>query len=170
MTYFRISFHCMMNTSGFVTFCPVESAPVNNLPVVSGVYPVNHTLDVIPCPRLFATVSDDDGVSLTVEWWSNATGDWIRMGYNLSVASGSNVSCLSGNLSGYDNMYNWSVNVSDGTDWTNHSFDFRTEECGGGSTVVGVVGCDRFALGLSIGLCLLVVGFVMFRRRRNGRK
>jgi len=96
-------------------------------PQLSGESPPNTTTDVSTTPQLHVVCKDSGGDSMTVEWWSNSSGAWAKFALdNTSVSSGTNVTQTNSNFSGNSQTYYWSVNVSDGSLWTNETYHFTT--------------------------------------------
>jgi len=111
--------------NGYIEFL----GEINNVaPTVTGEFPVNESIDVFVLPRVNVTVDDGNDNALNVHWLSNSSGDWVEFGQNLSLQGEytHNISQLNANFSTINTKYWWSVNVTDGQDWTNNTYHFLT--------------------------------------------
>ena len=105
-----------------------NSTSSNSFPVLSGESPSNGTSYQELYPACNITVTDLDGDNMTVYFYENTTGIWAKQQTNTSVSSGTTLSWSNfTNASGYSNVYNWSVNVTDGYNWTNTTYNFTTK-------------------------------------------
>lgn len=139
----------------------------NAVPTLSGVSPVNQSTDIsMELLKTAVVVSDGDGDTITCSFRSNASGNWILYGWNVSVASGTNISQWFGNATLYDEESWWCVNCTDGNDggWVNATYFFTTEESGGGDMVIVNV---RDSLGIAIAFVGVGGMFVVLFRRRK---
>jgi hypothetical protein len=101
-------------------------------PTVTAVTPINNAVDVSICPTWFnVSVTDEDGSLMDVY------GDLIIEGCSQdyapagSVGNGTVSMLLNGAMCcplDYATTYTWYVNVTDGTFWTNTTFNFTTED------------------------------------------
>ena len=125
------------NSSGFISFnnsvwsnqifeiLQSASAP----PTISNPSPVNGSTNQITTPVLNVTVDDPDDDTLNASWYSNSSGQWVLFATNSSIdtASGAvNISQTNSNFSNYSTTYYWSVNCTDGFNWTNETYQFTT--------------------------------------------
>ena len=88
--------------------------------------PTNGSTDVSTSPSLYVNCSDNDSDVLSATWWYNDSDDWWPFGYNSSFNPSANVSQSNSNFSNYSATYYWSVNVTDGRNWTNATYHFST--------------------------------------------
>ncbi len=103
------------------------SFTTNSLPTQSGESPVDGSTDICPIPELYVVCSDNDGSTLNATWWSNSTNSWVQFGSNeTDFASGTNITQTNSNFSSAGTTYYWSVNLTDGGDWTNTTYSFTT--------------------------------------------
>jgi hypothetical protein len=75
-------------------------------------------------PQLAITVNDTNADAMNVTFRTNASGSWATIGSNNSVYNGTYRQ--SSNMNSYGTTYYWSVNVTDGTVWTNATYSFTT--------------------------------------------
>jgi len=111
--------------TGYVDFLGI----LNNVaPNITGEQPVNGSLYTPIFPTMNVTVSDYNKDTMDAHWLSNSSGSWVEFGKNLSIsgATPSNISQTNSNFSVVDEIYWWSVNVTDSFNWTNNTFHFRT--------------------------------------------
>jgi hypothetical protein len=103
----------------------VSYAP-NNDPAISNPVPADNSTGVTIAPVLNITVSDLDGDSMNITWFSNSSGSWVAFGTNNSVGNGTYHQTMS-NASVNGQWWYWKVNVTDGTDSVESSvFSFYT--------------------------------------------
>lgn len=101
----------------------------NNPPSITGEIPANQSTDITRWPACNVTVSDQDGGTVDVYFYENTTDSWVLQQTNASVdvTSPANVVWSNySNASQFSTTYWWSVNVTDGTDWTNETYNFTT--------------------------------------------
>jgi hypothetical protein len=99
----------------------------NQAPVQSNPQPSNQSSCVDTTPQLRITVSDPNGDTMNLTWWSNSSGTWHTFGTNLSVGNGT-YRQTNTNFSQFNTRYYWSVNLSDGNGgWSNHTYFFVTK-------------------------------------------
>jgi len=118
------SFNTMNSPDTFVTIGN-EETPTNE-PVLTNIYPANNSLDIDIQPTCSIDANDRNGDPLTVYWYENTTG-WTLRQTNSSVSANSTVTWIYSQATSYNTMYYWSVNVTDGTHWTNQTLRFKTE-------------------------------------------
>lgn len=120
----------LADSSMKASFDPVPSAEP---PVISNVYPANGSTGVGLQITCHIKVSDDDGDSLNVTWYSSTDGlifnpEEIDSGVN----SGDTVYWTYTDAASYDTLYYWKVDVDDGTFTTTAIYHFTTTSLGGG--------------------------------------
>jgi len=71
-------------------------------------------------------VNDTNVDAMNVTFRTNASGTWADINTNSSVPNGT-YSQTSSNMNSYNTKYWWSVNVTDGTTWTNATYNFTTD-------------------------------------------
>jgi len=103
---------------------------IGNLePDITDVTPSDNSMGINRWPSCSVTVTDNDDDTMTVEFFENTTGSWVLQQTNSSVSSGSSVVWSNfSNASEYNTEYRWRVCVFDGSDWTNDSYSFTTEQ------------------------------------------
>jgi len=104
-----------------------EEAFVNSPPTQTGESPSNNSIGVPIIPNLYVVCSDIDGDTLNATWWSNSSSSWVQFASNNSIANNTNITQPNTNFSDYNQMYWWSVNLSDGEGgWNNETYHFTT--------------------------------------------
>jgi len=98
----------------------------NTAPAQSGVSPSNGSTGICPIPALYVICSDSDGDTMNATWWSNSSGSWIQFASNTGIANNTNITQTNNNFSSAGTTYWWSVNVTDGYNWTNATYSFTT--------------------------------------------
>ncbi|MFO7677834.1 MAG: C25 family cysteine peptidase [Thermoplasmatota archaeon] len=86
-----------------------NEAPVDNNPA-----PADDSINVSISPTLSINVSDAEGDSMNITWYSNSSGSWTSFGTNNSVGNGTYYQSFS-NASVNGQWWYWKVNVSDGS-------------------------------------------------------
>jgi hypothetical protein len=76
-------------------------------------------------PQLSITVNDTNADAMNVTFRTTASGAWATIGSNNSVYNGT-YRWTPSNMNSYGATYHWSVNVTDGTVWTNATYSFTT--------------------------------------------
>ena len=121
-----------------ITLWTSELTFVNTAPSISGESPSDNAVDVSLTTPLYALCSDYDNDSLNATWYSNVSGHWVRYPTNWSIwqSFATNTTSFSNNTNItqtftdaylYNTTYYWSVNLSDGENWTNVTYSFTTE-------------------------------------------
>ena len=77
-------------------------------------------------PPLGITVSNSNGINMTVIMRTNATGSWATIGTNSSVTNNTVVRQTPMTMTSYNHTYWWSVNTSLGSIWRNTTFGLTT--------------------------------------------
>lgn len=117
-------------TANSIDYYPLVHHFVNTPPIFSNENPQNGIPDVNPLPKLSIQVDDYEGGEVDVTWWwRNDFGEWFQFASNLSVAIGENPVTIvqtNSNFSEYDQGCIWSVNATDGIEWTNETYIFFT--------------------------------------------
>jgi len=100
----------------FTMYCSKIEIQVtyNAYPGVSNIYPANGANGIPISPVMNLTVSDDDGDTMNITWWSNSSGSWQIFGTNNSVSNGTYHQTFS-NATVNGQWWYWKYNVSDGT-------------------------------------------------------
>ncbi|HEC81736.1 MAG TPA: hypothetical protein ENI42_04865, partial [Thermoplasmatales archaeon] len=76
-------------------------------------------------PGLNVAVTDPDGDTLTIVFSTNASGTWQTI--ETSTGGNGTYTVSSSLMSNWLTWYYWSVNITDGENWVNQSFCFRTK-------------------------------------------
>jgi len=128
VSWINASYKNVNDSANFTIFSSQEAW--NYAPVLSNEQPSNGATGVSLWPSCNVTVSDADGGSVDVYFYEkNSTGSWILQQTNGSVLVTSPVTVRWGNYSNASagsTTYWWSVNCTDGTDWTNETYNFTT--------------------------------------------
>jgi len=98
-------------------------------PYQNGESPVNEVTKASTTPSLYVVCNDNDtGDTMTAYWYYNdsSTGKWYLFGTNSSVSSGTNITQDNSNFSNHSTTYYWSVNLTDGNNWSNITYSFTT--------------------------------------------
>ena len=110
---------------------PLEADAIcrfNREPEISDEYPANESTDVELTPTLEVSLSDADGESMDLNWYSNSSGSWQSFGSNLSIKDGT-YSQINDDFNDFDTTYWWYVTVTDGIySISSPIFDFTTYE------------------------------------------
>ena len=117
--------NCMVRGYIFMKWTPQSNSP----PSVYNENPGNGAIDVERSPdELSATVEDINGDPMDVYIrWKNHTGEWVTLETYMGVGDGTYNFIPSGNDWIWGNTtYTWSVNVTDGTFWTNETYHYTT--------------------------------------------
>ncbi len=101
----------------------------NPAPTQENEGPSNGSTGTETLPLLNVTVDDVDGETLTAHWLSNSSGFWEQFETNNSIdTSGGavNIKQTNSNFSDWETTYWWSVNITDGSSWSNATYQFTT--------------------------------------------
>ena len=89
-------------------------------------YPASNSTGISLQPNCHVDVSDPDGDSITVDWYENTTGSWVKQQTNSSVSSGSTVYWTYTNASSGNTVYYWKVELNDGLNTADYIYHFTT--------------------------------------------
>ncbi len=65
---------------------------------------------------------------MNATWWSNSSGTWLQFASNwTSFEDNTNITQSFTNATDYSQIYYWSLNLTDGTDWCNETYHFITK-------------------------------------------
>jgi len=118
-----------------------EAAP-NNAPLSYNENPSDGSINISINPTMNVTVDDADNDVLSAYWYSNSSGGWDLFAINSSIDTSNgavNIMQINSNFSSYSTTYYWSVNVTDGTVWTNKTYWFTTENDSEPPKIINVV-------------------------------
>jgi hypothetical protein len=87
--------------------------------------PKNQTIANKP-PKCRVLVNDSDGHSLTVNFYENSTGSWIRRQKNSSVVANSTVQWIDTQATGWNTTYYWRVTANNGMQNISKTYYFTT--------------------------------------------
>jgi hypothetical protein len=107
----------------YLTFGPQKTRNVP--PSQSNPSPSNGATGQSLNPQLAIIVNDTNADAMNVTFRTTASGAWATIGSNNSVYNGTYRQTPS-NMNSYGTTYYWSVNVTDGTVWTNATYSFTT--------------------------------------------
>ncbi len=101
-----------------------KSLAINNPPIITNEIPKNNSIDVsIDTSLLSVLINDPDGEDFN---WSIKTSPDIGDIYEVNTNNGSKKCDISGLY--YSTTYKWYVSVTDGINYTNKTFSFKTEK------------------------------------------
>ncbi len=124
--YFRAwSYNSTFNLYSETYTSVFNTTDSNTAPVLTTPCPSNDSTGESINPILSITVNDTDSDTMNVTFWTNATASWSEIGYNSSSPNGT-YSQTPSNMNQFNNTYWWSVNVTDGYNWTNETYHFTT--------------------------------------------
>lgn len=113
-------------TLTFGGYLNVTASAGNNIPTQSGESPVNDSIAIPVTPTLYVICIDNDNDAMDATWRSNSSGAWVTFGSTTSISNNTNISKSNSNFSATNTKYWWSVNLTDGTNWTNATYHFTT--------------------------------------------
>ena len=102
---------------------------LNQHPIVNNIYPLNGSTNIErPPSELNITVEDPDADTMDLYiHWKNHVKEWVTLENYSNVGNGTYNFIPSGNDWIWGNtLYNWSVNITDGTNWTNETYNYTT--------------------------------------------
>jgi hypothetical protein len=94
-------------------------------PVLSNPSPVNGTTGVLLYPACSITVNDWNGDLMTLDWYENTTGSWVRRQSNASCSNGT-YSWTFAQVTGYGINYWWRIHVNDTLHNVSETYSFTT--------------------------------------------
>jgi len=98
------------------------------VPSIDSVTPSDNATQIgLPLSSFNVTVSDTDEDLLNISLWTNHSGSWVLFNTSLGVNPGSYGFTNTSWVTGFDALFYWSVNITDGVFWTNQTFSFRSE-------------------------------------------
>ena len=103
------------------------SFTTNNAPTQSGESPTNQSTNIPLTPKLYIICTDTDSDTMTATWKSNSSESWITFATNNSITTGTNITQTFTNATAYSTNYWWSINLTDGCNWTNTTYQFTTQ-------------------------------------------
>lgn len=95
-------------------------------PAQSGASPTNGAMNVNLTPTLAIGLSDGNGDAMNYTFRTNASGPWAMICSANSVANGTYTCTATDDMDELLTEYYWSVNVTDGTNWTNATYHFTS--------------------------------------------
>lgn len=99
----------------------------NTPPAQSAPFPGDTTTEIVLTPtNMSITVSDTEGHTMNVSFYTNESGTWQLADQNLTVPNGTYPCVNTTWIDTYNTTYWWSVNVTDGYVWTNTTRSFTT--------------------------------------------
>ena len=113
-------------TDGYTWTNNTYRLTTNYAPTQTNPWPEDMSVGINTTPPLNVTCSDSDSNTMTAQWWSNSSGTWAIFATNTSIATGANITQTNSNFSNYSTIYRWSVNLTDGCNWTNTTRLFMT--------------------------------------------
>jgi len=129
ISWISTSYYNQNDPTSFFTIENEEHAA----PLVSNPNPDNGNNVVPNTPAYFEiTVFDANPERMNITWRTNQSGNWET--FNITNGGGSGVDDGTYNVTNtswattYDQIYYWSVNVSDGTHWTNETYSFSMHQ------------------------------------------
>jgi uncharacterized repeat protein (TIGR02543 family) len=123
LSYIQASYNNQNNTAAYVNFGPQRTK--NTPPVLSNPQPQHQAIGIDITPQLKITITDKDADELYITFKTNASGSWENIGTNNSVYNGTYTQYGS-MMNNHNTTYYWSVNATDGQDWTNATYQFST--------------------------------------------
>lgn len=94
----------------------------NNAPSQSSPSPSNGS-SISSLSQLCINISDADGDNMNWSMWTNESGSWVMFDSDNEVGNGTNCS-VNTSWVDCDGVYYWSVNLTDGEDWSNETYHF----------------------------------------------
>ncbi len=98
----------------------------NEAPQQTNPFPAQEETSISLGPTLRITISDQEGDGLDVYFRTNASGSWTTIGSNTSIHNGT-YRQQTNDMDSYLTMYWWSINLTDGSSWTNETYTFTTK-------------------------------------------
>ena len=113
------------NTTSEIFWFKTEEISQDNFSItLSNVYPTNEEANYNP--RLEITISDHTEENLNVTFRTNASGTWQILG----TFQGGNgkYSNHTSDMNVSNNIYYWSINITDGIDWVNETYSYTAQK------------------------------------------
>ena len=101
-------------------------ATADSPPTQSNENPTNGSIEVSREPSLSVYCSDPNLDTLSAYWYWNNSGTWELFAQDLNFASPDTITQTNTNFTDYSSTYYWSVNLTDGNNWTNATYHFTT--------------------------------------------
>jgi uncharacterized repeat protein (TIGR02543 family) len=99
----------------------------NSTPIVTNENPPDGATNQPSSPVLSVDVKDLEGYSMNIFFSTNASGSWTNIGAFTSVSDGTYTCTNTSSMSSSDTTYCWGVSVTDGSSWTNNTYQFTTQ-------------------------------------------
>ncbi|MCX6665680.1 MAG: DUF2341 domain-containing protein, partial [Euryarchaeota archaeon] len=113
-------------TPSWNSFGNEESFPTSSNPVPSD----GETNIAIPPDSFNITINDLNGDKMNITWRTNASGSWVTFnttnGGGSGVGNGTYTATNTSWVDSHSTKFWWSVNLTDGTTWTNKTYNFTT--------------------------------------------
>lgn len=124
-SWIKTSYNTMFNQSNFFALGNEESAA----PYVSNPSPSDGDYYIPKTPTYFEiTIFDPNPELMNISWRTNQSGSWetfnVTNGTGNGVTDGTYQVTNTSWATDFDQIYWWSVNVTDGIHWTNQTFSF----------------------------------------------
>lgn len=129
-SWFNATFHTCNRTTGFLTVGSEQGFVGNQSPSIGSESPVDDAVKQELNPQLSVLVNDSEGDSMTIQFWTNASGSWAKLGADNTSASNGTYVRNPSNMNSYETTYWWGVNATDpsgSNDWTNETYSFTTK-------------------------------------------
>ncbi|MCK4365364.1 MAG: DUF2341 domain-containing protein, partial [Thermoplasmatales archaeon] len=102
------------------------SFTTNQKPEQANIDPWNGSTDISTTPALYVVVSDSDGDTMIAYWRYNDSNNWWTFATNTSITTITNITQTNSNFTNYSTTYYWTVNLTDGCNYTNETYHFTT--------------------------------------------
>jgi hypothetical protein len=99
--------------------------------IISNIIPAHLATNIVPNPQLSIHAEQRNGLPMTIQFLTNASGSWVVIGTNASVSNGTYTQKPT-TMSSYSKKYYWRVQCYDGQYWVNDTYRFTTRSAGGG--------------------------------------
>ena len=98
----------------------------NTAPTISNPDPADTATGISLSPTLSADIADPNGNLM--DWYirTNDSGSWVTLASNNNAGNSTISTATAGRFINYSTLCYWSVNVTDGTNWTNATYSFTT--------------------------------------------
>jgi hypothetical protein len=122
-SWINASYNNQNNTAAYVNFGPQRTK--NTPPVQKNPQPEHQAVGIDIAPNLTIIITDKDADAVNITFKTNASGSWQNIGTNNSVYNGTYLQQAT-MMNQHNTTYYWSVNATDGIDWTNATYQFST--------------------------------------------